>query len=99
MNNKPEDDGLPSPGKKHKDVHMQVYEKKELMHSDQTRCLFQTGYQYIMMTVEVDSYFIECKHRSSNIMIQAYLAVVVQPQKHILENKASISRLPFVNIA
>jgi hypothetical protein len=93
----------PTPGVKHKDVYLQVFDAtKKAMYSDQTGKFpipSSQGNKYIMVAVELDGNYIDAeplKTRGTESLIKSYQAIfnrwkatkVISPNWHILDNEA-----------
>jgi len=91
------------PGVKHKDVYLLIFDAtKKSMYSDQTGKFPITsarGNKYIMVAVELDGNYIDCKpiqSRKAKALTNAYQAIfrhwkstgVICPNWHILDNEA-----------
>ena len=93
----------PTPGKKHKDVYLHVFDAtKKTMYTDQMDrfpIISSQGNKYIMVAVELDGNYIDCeptKSRHAKDLTSAYQNIfvgwkatgVICPNWHILDNEA-----------
>ena len=93
----------PTPGVKHKDVYLRVYDAtKKLMYSDQPGRfpnISQRKNQYVMVAVKLDGNYIDAellKTRKANNLTKAYQCIyqrwkatsVICPNWHILNNES-----------